>query len=82
MLDPNTFEECFLRWMGADISLKLGTQINIDGETLRRSHQRSKGIKPLHFVSAFVVEQGLVLDNVQRRRNRMNLPLFPNSCAL
>jgi predicted transposase YbfD/YdcC len=62
MLDPKKFEECFLRWMGAaDIHLKPGTQVNIDGKTLRRSHQRSKGVKPLHLVSAFVVEQGLVL---------------------
>lgn len=62
MLDPMTFKECFLRWMGAaDIPLKPGTQVNIDGKTLRRSHQRSKGVKPLHLVSAFVVEQGLVL---------------------
>lgn len=62
MFDPKTFEECFLRWMGAaDIPLKPGTQINIDGKTLRCSHQRSKGIKPLHLVSAFAVEQGLVL---------------------
>jgi predicted transposase YbfD/YdcC len=62
MLDPATFEECFLRWMGAaDIPWKPGTQVTIDGKTLRGSHQRSKGVKPLHLVSAFVVEQELVL---------------------
>ena len=45
----------------ADIPLKAGTQVNVDGKALRRSHQRSKGVKPLHVVSAFVVEQELVL---------------------
>ena len=62
MLDRATFEQCFLRWMGAaDMPLKPGTQVSIDGKSLRRSHQRSKGVKPLHLVSAFAVEQGLVL---------------------
>jgi predicted transposase YbfD/YdcC len=61
MLDTETFAECFLRWMSAaEIPLE-GKQVNIDGKTLRRSHQRSKGIGALHLVSAFVAEHGLVL---------------------
>ena len=61
MLDVETFEQCFLRWMtAAEIPLER-TLVNIDGKTLRRSHRRSKGLKALHLVSAFVTERGLVL---------------------
>ena len=39
--------------------------IAIDGKTLRRSFDRRRGQSPLHLVSAWVSEQGLVLG--QRR---------------
>jgi len=44
----------------AEIPLE-GKQVNIDGKTVRRSHQRGKGIGAVHLVSTFVAEHGLVL---------------------
>jgi hypothetical protein len=72
MLDTETFAGCLLGWMGAaEIPLE-GKQVNIDGKTVRRSHQRSKGIGALHLVSAFVAEHGLVLG--QRATPRLLKP--------
>ena len=38
--------------------------VAIDGKTLRRSHDRSRGRGPLHLVSAWATESGLVLGQV------------------
>lgn len=62
MVDTGVFEECFFRWMSAaQKALKNGTVVNIDGKTVRGSHERSKDIDAIHLVSAFVGEHGLVL---------------------
>ena len=59
-IDPDLFEQCFLDWIG---DLRDGDPdiIAIDGKTSRRTHDRSKGRKPLHLVSAWASRQRLVL---------------------
>jgi predicted transposase YbfD/YdcC len=63
LVDPARFEHCFLDWVRA-VFRPEGQgprQIAIDGKTLRRSFDRQNGRSPLHLVSAFAVEHGLVL---------------------
>lgn len=62
-LDPVEFEACFFEWVQS-ISEKVEGVIAIDGKTLRRSHDKANGKKALHMVSAWAVENRLVLAQV------------------
>ena len=58
-LNPDSFQECFIRWIHSlDIAIDTGV-IAIDGKTSRRSHDGDK--KALHTVSAFASEARIVL---------------------
>ena len=63
LVDPARFERCFLDWVRAVFRPEAEgpRQIAIDGKTVRRSFDRQNGRSPLHLVSAFAVEHGLVL---------------------
>lgn len=62
-IDPQQFETCFLQWVQS-LSEKITGVIAIDGKTLRRSHDAAAGKKALHMVSAWAVENRLVLAQV------------------
>src|SRR3954451_19247260 len=63
LVDPDTFERSFLDWVRAVFRPEEGgpRQVAIDGKTVRRSFDRRKGRSPLHLVSAYATEHGLVL---------------------
>jgi predicted transposase YbfD/YdcC len=63
LVDPARFERCFRDWVQAVFRPEAQgpRQIAIDGKTVRRSFDRQNGRSPLHLVSAFAVEHGLVL---------------------
>jgi predicted transposase YbfD/YdcC len=61
LIDPDAFEACFSRWAQ---SLAVGVErevVAVDGKAVRRSGSRRHGHGPLHLVSAWASEQGLVL---------------------
>jgi predicted transposase YbfD/YdcC len=63
LIDPGVFERCFLGWVRTvfrqdDVAPR---QVAIDGKTVRRSFDRKHGRSPLHLVSAYATEHGLVL---------------------
>jgi predicted transposase YbfD/YdcC len=60
MIDPKAFQEILIQWL---LSLQsVGSQqINIDGKTLRHSFDRVSGQSPLHLLSAWASETGVVL---------------------
>lgn len=65
LLDPQAFSACFTRFAeGLAAATKAEGVIAIDGKTLRRSFDRAAGASPLHMVSAFASEAGLVLGQV------------------
>jgi predicted transposase YbfD/YdcC len=59
-IDPALFQACFTDWA---VSLRpdAAKLIAIDGKTSRRSHDRGRGQRPLHLVSAFATTARLVL---------------------
>jgi predicted transposase YbfD/YdcC len=57
-LDPNEFQQAFLRWLEG-LKKHLGGVVAIDGKTLRRSGQGDDN--PLHIVSAWATDQHLTL---------------------
>lgn len=63
-LNPKAFNEAFLKWIDKLKELFPEGIIPIDGKTLRRSHQKNKGLKALHIVNAFSCANGLTLGQV------------------
>jgi predicted transposase YbfD/YdcC len=60
-LDPKTFVDCFLSWVETLQVTSAGKIIGIDGKTARATLDTAKGKHPLHVVSAWVVENRLIL---------------------
>jgi predicted transposase YbfD/YdcC len=66
LVDPDAFERSFLGWVRAvfrpeEAEEGAPRQVAIDGKTVRRSFDRKHGRSPLHLVSAYATEHGLVL---------------------
>ena len=65
LIDPETFSQCFREWTEGLRESILQEIVAIDGKTARRSHDRRKGCKAIHVVSAWARENGLVLGQVK-----------------
>jgi len=68
-LDPATFQNCFASWIqdllaAHEAGSGAKTLLNIDGKTLRRSHDKAKDLGALHSVSVWAGEYGLTLAQV------------------
>src|SRR3954451_23564851 len=63
LIAPEAFERCFLGWVRAVFRPEEGgpRQVAVDGKTVRRSFDLRKGRSPLHLVSAYATEGGIVL---------------------
>src|SRR3954454_10255739 len=63
LVDPDAFERCFLGWVRAVFRPEEGAprHVAIDGKTVRRSFDLRQGRSPLHLVSAYATEGGIVL---------------------
>ena len=64
LIDPQAFEECFRAWVQA-VQDRVAGIVAVDGKTVRRSHDRSKGKKAIHIVSAWTTENGVALGQVK-----------------
>jgi predicted transposase YbfD/YdcC len=75
LIDPGAFEAGFAAWAGA---LAVGFErevVAIDGKTIRRSFDHRREHPPLHVVSAWASEQGLVLGqrSVENKSNEVTV---------
>src|SRR6266849_10395474 len=59
-IDPGLFSACFTAWV-REVWPDRPDLVAIDGKTSRRSHDRKRGQKALHLVSAFATNSRLVL---------------------
>jgi len=75
-IDPKQFEASFLQWVQG-ISQTVQGVIAIDGKTLRRSHDRAAGKKALHMVSAWAVENRLVLAQLATEEKSNEITAIP-----
>ncbi len=83
-IDPKQFEASFVEWVQG-ISGSVEGVIAIDGKTSRRTHDRAAGKKALHLVSAWAVENRLVLAQVatEEKSNEITaIPLLLQQLAL
>ncbi|HEX9858783.1 MAG TPA: ISAs1 family transposase [Paracoccaceae bacterium] len=71
-LDPDLFSACFTAW-AAELRPEAIDLVAIDGKSSRRSHDRSKGRKALHLVSAWATNERLVLgqEAVEEKSNEI-----------
>lgn len=80
-LDARVFEQCFTEWAHSLPVLMAGAIkreiIAVDGKTSRGSHNKRKGQQPLHLVSAWACEQGLVLGQVATAEKSNEIEAIP-----
>ena len=79
LIDPERFERCFLGWVRSVFrpDEDAPRQIAIDGKTVRRSFDRKHGRSPLHLVSAYATEHGLVLAQRATEAKKGELTVLP-----
>jgi predicted transposase YbfD/YdcC len=79
LVDPEAFERCFLGWVRAVFRSDEDAprQIAIDGKTVRGSFDRKHGRSPLHLVSAYATERGLVLAQRAAEEKKGELTVLP-----
>ena len=81
LLDANAFERSFSEWARSLSSLLKDTTqteiIAIDDKTSRASANRKQGQSPLHLVSAWASEQGLVLAQLSTHEKSNEIEAIP-----
>jgi predicted transposase YbfD/YdcC len=82
MLDPLSFETCFMAWTRTLIENSGGLFIAVDGKTLRRSFKRAWSKTPVHLVSAFVSKNQLVLGQVATDSKSNEITAIPKLLAM
>lgn len=65
LINPETFQICFIEWSRQVSKISSGEIIAIDGKTLRNSHHRVKGKEALHIVNAFATTNGITLGSIK-----------------
>lgn len=87
-LDPKLFQACFAKWLE---SLRLQAMeerditrpiLAVDGKTLRRSHDRAKGLAALHSVTIWASELGLSLAQVACAEKSNEITAIPEVLQL
>lgn len=82
-LKPDTFQRCFASWTAAlcaEAALATGVErptLAVDGKTLRRSHDKKKGLGPLHSVSVWASEYGITLAQVATDQKSNEITAIP-----
>jgi predicted transposase YbfD/YdcC len=77
LIDSEKFETCFLSWIESLQIDVINEIISIDGKTLRGSHDRSKGKKPLHLVSAWASNNKILLGQVKTAEKSNEITAIP-----
>jgi predicted transposase YbfD/YdcC len=83
-IDPEQFEASFVEWVQG-ISGTIQGVVALDGKTSRRTHDHAAGKKALHLVSAWAVENRLVLAQLatEEKSNEITaIPLLLQQLAL
>ncbi len=87
-LKPEAFQACFVDWLQAlraQACAATGVDqpvLAVDGKTLRRSHDRSKGLGALHSVSVWASDFGLTLGQVATDEKSNEITAIPELLRL
>lgn len=86
-VDPQAFQACFVSWLNA---LQSGSEsaatgrktMAVDGKCLRGSHDRSRGLGPLHLVSVWLTDAGLTLAQTATDQKSNEITAIPEVLKL
>jgi len=87
-LQPEVFQACFVNWLqslrdAATVATGVDQPVlAIDGKTLRRSHDKNKGLGALHSVSIWASEFGLSLGQVATEEKSNEITAIPELLKL
>ena len=87
-LNPGAFQACFTNWLqslrtaAAEADEITKPVMAIDGKTLRRSHDKKKGLGALHSVTAWMSEYGLCLGQVATEEKSNEITAIPELLKL
>ena len=76
-LEADARECCFIGWGRALVGEAAPGTIAIDGKTVRRSHDHTAGQGPLHLVSSWASDAGLILSQVATRDKSNEITALP-----
>ncbi len=82
LLDPEEFQESFLEWIQSVWQKTKGRIVAIDGKSLRRSHDRSRGKEALHLVHAWASENHMLLGEVKTDAKSNEITAIPELLKL
>jgi predicted transposase YbfD/YdcC len=88
LLKPAAFQACFANWLGSLRAKAAEDQevdqpiLAVDGKTVRRSHDRVKGLGALHSVSVWASEFGLSLGQVACAEKSNEITAIPELLRL
>ena len=77
LLDPEHFCECFRGWTQSLRQAVSQEIVALDGKTARGSHDRIRGRKAIHVVSAWAKENGLVLGQIKVEEKSNEITAIP-----
>lgn len=77
LLCPRAFQRCFVSWVQAVVQTLGAEIIAVDGKTLRRSHDHKSGKAALHMVSAWAVENRVVLGQLKTEQTSNEITAIP-----
>lgn len=87
-LKPDAFQACFTMWLttlraaAAKVTRVERPTLAVDGKTLRRSHDRRRGLGALHSVSVWASEFGLTLAQVATAEKSNEITAIPTLLSL
>jgi len=76
LMNPQEFEQGFFDWVNSCVEVIRGV-VAIDGKTVRRSHDKKNGIKPLHMVSAWASENRFILAQLATEKKSNEITAIP-----
>jgi predicted transposase YbfD/YdcC len=88
VLKPAAFQACFASWLQSlrvEAAAETGVDrpvLPVDGKTLRRSHDRQKGLGALHLVSVWAGEYGLSLGQMACAEKSNEITAIPELLKL
>jgi len=81
-IDPEEFEQCFLRWVNDLAKVSHGEVIAIDGKTLRGSYDRNSSKAPIHMVSAWASTNQMVIGQQRTEAKSNEITAIPRLLEL
>ncbi len=77
LLNPISFEKCFLNWINSIKKVTKGEIIPIDGKSIRRSFDKKTGKSAIHMISAWSSSNNIVLGQVKTSEKSNEITAIP-----